>query len=426
MERLESLERFGWRFGLDSIRALLRELGNPEKGLNVIHVAGSNGKGSVCSFTASILRAAGLRTGLYTSPHLCDLRERFRVDGRWIPRRDLLRLSRRVLAACGKVRGRMGHSPTHFEALTALAFLWFCERKVDWVVLEVGLGGRLDATNAIEDPKVCLIAPVGLEHQEILGDDILSIAAEKAGILKPGCFAAAWQPDRRAAGTIDRKAEALGVPLALAGRNYRFRATSKGFRWNGLGFKDHFTLPATGMFQRGNAALAVAGVRALETQGLSLDSATIQKGLSAASWPGRFERISRDPLVLLDGAHNPDGAAALSEALAHGYPGKHWVVLNGFLADKDVEGIVGKLAGRTALSIATEPPSGRRQEGSRVMRVWEGKGIPVFWIKDWRKALDLAARKAREMERGLLITGSLYLVGACRGRWAGSKGLERI
>lgn len=426
LERLESLERFGWRFGLESVRALLEELGNPEKGLRVIHVAGSNGKGSTCAFTASILQAAGYRTGLYTSPHLCDLRERFRVDGRWIPKPDLVRLAKRVLTACAKVRRHLGHSPTHFEALTALAFLWFRERKVDWVLLEVGLGGRLDATNAIEDPKLCLIAPVSLEHQEILGRDVATIAGEKAGILKPGCVAVTWQTAGDAAGVIERKARDLGVPLALAGRHYRFRATSSGFDWEGFGFKDRFKLTGAGTYRMGNAALAVAGIRALESVGLHLDHAALQRGLSRTSWPGRMEVLSKGSLVLLDGAHNPAGALALRQALDLRYPVKRWVVLNGFLSDKDVERIVPALAGAARLSIVTEPPSSRRQEGMRVFRTWEKEGVPVVWVGDWRKALQLALHKAQAARQGLLITGSLYLVGACRQALVGSKGLERI
>lgn len=426
MERLESLERFGWRFGLGSIRALLKELGNPEKGLKVIHVAGSNGKGSTSAFTASILRAAGYRTGLYTSPHLCDIRERFRVNGHWIPKPDLVRLAKRVLAGCAKVRRPLGHSPTHFEALTALAFLWFRERNVDWAVLEVGLGGRLDATNAIEDPKLCLIAPVSLEHQEILGRDVRKIAGEKAGILKAGCFSASWQTDPKAARVIEKKASDLSAPLALEGMNYRFRGSPQGFDWEGLGFREHFVLGKAGTFQTGNAALAVAGVRMLEALDIHVGHSVVQKGLSWSRWPGRFEVISRKPLVLLDGAHNPAAAEVLAEALARKYRGKRWVVLNGFLADKEIEKIVPDLAGAAGSSIVTEPPSNRRQEGMRVFRAWEKESVPVVWVRDWRKALSLAVRKARAARQGLLITGSLYLVGACRQTLVGSKGLDRI
>jgi dihydrofolate synthase/folylpolyglutamate synthase len=426
LQRLESLERFGWRFGLGTIRVLLRELENPEKNLKVIHVAGSNGKGSTCAYTASILRTAGFRVGLYTSPHLCDLRERFRVDGRWVPRRDLVRLSRKVLNACAKVQVRLGHSPTHFESLTALAFLWFHEEKVDWVVLEVGLGGRLDATNAIADPKVCLIAPVSLEHQEILGQDLSEIAGEKAGILKPGAFGVAWQPNSVAAQVIDKRAESLGIPMALAGRNYRVRRVSGGFLWEGFGFQDRFHFPGAGPFQVGNAALAVAGVRALETVGVQMGHSIIQKGLLKTFWPGRLETIRRKPLVLLDGAHNPAGALALRDHLIEKYPGRHWVVLNGFLGDKKIERIVPCFRKIAGTSIVTEPPSGRKQNGGRVFEIWEKEGIPVLWVNDWRRALELALRKAKAARQGLLITGSLYLVGACREKLIGLKGLEAI
>src|ERR1039458_5494099 len=174
--RLESLERLGWRFGLQTMQALLAELGHPEFSLKIVHVAGSNGKGSTCAFMASFLRQCGFKTGLYTSPHLGDIRERFRINGAWISRRDFDRHSKKVLKACGEVEKKLGHLPTHFEALSAIAFSWFEEQKTDWVVLEVGLGGRLDATNVVPAPAVALITPISLEHQDILGKTIGKIA----------------------------------------------------------------------------------------------------------------------------------------------------------------------------------------------------------------------------------------------------------
>lgn len=403
------MERFGWRFGLGSVRSLLHELGDPQKGLRIVHVAGSNGKGSTCAYLASILRAAGFRTGLYTSPHLSDIRERFRVDGKWIPARDLDRLAGKVLRACDQVRRKRGRSPTHFEALTALAFLWFREKRTDLVVLEVGLGGRLDATNVVEDPAVCLITPIGLEHQDILGRTLEKIAWEKAGILKPGCPAATVQSDPRAIRVLLARARKVGASLRVV----RSRVTGS-------------LLPGRPGYQALNAALAVEGIRILERGGVRVGKGAILKGMARMRWPGRFEVLSRKPLVLLDGAHNPAGARVLADALKDGYPGKKWIVLNGFLGDKSYGDCVGHLRPHTLLSIVTEPPSDRKRSGSGVFERWERCGVPVLWVKDWRQALRLARTKAGASGAGLLVTGSLYLVGACRRALVGTRGLKRI
>lgn len=409
-ERLASLERFGWRFGLDSIRCLLQELGNPEKGLKVLHVAGSNGKGSTCAYLASILRQAGYRTGLYTSPHLTDIRERFRIDGEWIPARDLDRLAGKVLNACQRVRRERGHSPTHFEALTALAFLWFHEKRTDFVVLEVGLGGRLDATNVMEDPVVCLITPVSLEHQDILGKTLAKIAWEKAGILKAGRLAATLQTDPGAMRVIRKRARQVGAPLWII---------QPGVSLVSL-------LPGSFGHQMQNAALAVAGIRLLEGQGIRVGERAIQRGLVRMRWPGRLEVIRKKPTILLDGAHNPAGAKALAGALKKKYPGKKWIVLNGFLGDKSYRDCIGHLESQALLSIVTEPPSDRKRPGRGVFETWEKSSVPVLWVKDWQEALGLGLAKAEASGAGLLITGSLYLVGACRGALVGKQGLEKI
>ncbi|HVM33323.1 MAG TPA: folylpolyglutamate synthase/dihydrofolate synthase family protein, partial [bacterium] len=335
---LDSLERLGWRFGLDSMKALLRELGDPQSSLRFIHVAGSNGKGSTCAFTASLLQKAGYRAGLYTSPHLSDLRERFRLDGAWISSRDLTALSRQVLRACAAVQRHRGHSPTHFEALTALAFLWFKKQKADLVVLEVGLGGRLDATNVIERPEAALIAPVSLEHQDILGRSLSKIAWEKAGILKEGGLAATVQKNPRALAAIRRAAKERGASLWAAGEDFYFKPTPRGFLWEGPGLSHEFHLPLMPGYQAGNAALAVAGIQLLRARGLALETPAIQKALAATRWPGRLERLG--PHILMDGAHNPEAFGALAQSLRLSYPGRRWVVLNGFLSDKNYEACV--------------------------------------------------------------------------------------
>jgi dihydrofolate synthase / folylpolyglutamate synthase len=425
--QLESLEQLGWRFGLQTIEALLDELGHPEISLKVVHVAGSNGKGSTCAFMASFLKHCGYKTGLYTSPHLCDIRERFRLNGTWISLVDFKRHTQRVLRACLRVKKKLGHLPTHFEALTAIAFSWFAEQKVDWVVLEVGLGGRLDATNVIPSPTVSLITPIGLEHQNILGKTLGKIAGEKAGILKEGCLAATVQYHREAAQTIDKIAKEKGAKLWLAGRDFIFRKEPGGFSWQGPGLTRQFKLPGLGDFQAPNAALAVAGIQCLKTLGVSQEPGMIEKSLATTRWPGRVEEISRKPLVVLDGAHNPQAAKALLISLGSRYPNKRWMVLNGFLSDKNYLSFAEILEPITDLSIVTEPFSGRAEKGGKVFQAWEKFGVKTILAQDWEKAFAFSLSKVQQAKNmGLLITGSLYLVGDCRKKWKGIGDLARI
>ena len=424
--RLESLEQFGWRFGLESIRALLSELGNPEQSLKVIHVAGSNGKGSTCAFMASFLKHAGYKTGLYTSPHLCDIRERFRINGTWISPSDFNRHAKRVLDACQKAKQKLKHSPTHFEALTAIAFSWFKEQKVDWVVLEVGLGGRLDATNVIQNPALTLITPVSLEHQNILGKTIAKIGREKAGILKPECAAATVQTHPDAERMITKKAEEIGASLLVGGRDFKFKKIKNGFRWEGAGLTKSFVFPNLPVYQIQNAGLALAGIQCLRTLGLTGHEQLIQKSFNAMRWPGRVEIIRQKPLTVLDGAHNPAAAKVLADFLKKKYPGKKWIVLNGFLNDKDFGSVAQLLQPTTALSIVTEPVSNRAEKGERVFEAWEKARTRTLLVRDWGQALGLALKKQGLSQFPLLITGSLYLVGDCRKELLGLKGLAQI
>jgi dihydrofolate synthase/folylpolyglutamate synthase len=427
--RLSSLEKFGWRFGLETTQTLLSLLDNPHSSLRFIHVAGSNGKGSTCAFMASFLKQCGYKTGLYTSPHLCDIRERFRINGQWISSRDLERHSARVLKACALVKKKLGHYPTHFEALTAIAFCWFKEKKVDWVVLEVGLGGRLDATNVISFPALSLITPIGLEHQAILGKTIRQIAGEKAEIIKAGCFTATVQYHRDALKVIRKKASGSSAELWSAGKEFSYHRTSGGFYWSGPGLRREIRLPHEAEYQVANAALAVAGIQYLRNSNKVRASLhTVEKALSAMRWPGRTEMISRNPLILVDGAHNPDGAKALSVFLKRQYPRRRWIVLNGLLADKDHRTFIEYLKPVTSLAIVTEPRIDRAEKGEIIFKAWEQQGVPAILVKDWRKALEPARLKLAGSDRstGLLITGSLYLVGDCRKQLIGVKDLKNI
>ena len=378
---------------------------------------------------ACFLKECGYKTGLYTSPHLCDIRERFRINGVWISRRDFNRLSSRVLKVCEQVQKKMGHSPTHFEALTAIAFCWFKEQKVDWVVLEVGLGGRLDATNVIASPVVSLITPIGLEHQSILGKTIGQIAGEKAGIIKRGSFVATVQYRSDALNVIKKKALDQSAELWAGGKEFKYHQTAKGIHWSGPGLNQEIKFPFEGDYQAANAALALAGVQYLRTRyQVHFSVKTIEKAFVAMRWPGRMERVKLKPLIFLDGAHNPDGAKVLSSYLRRKYPRQSWIVLNGLLKDKDHQTFIKYLKPVTKLAVITEPNIDRAEKGEIIYKKWEKDGIRSVLVKDWKKALGLATQKLEVSDQsvGLLITGSLYLVGDCRRELVGFKGLEKI
>jgi len=422
VKKLEALDRQGWRFGLDVTLALFHELGDPQLSLRFAHVAGSNGKGSTCAYLASLIQGAGLKTGLYTSPHLSDIRERFQINGQLIPERDFTHLTKKVLAAGQKVKRRLGHAPTTFEALTGLAALWFQQQKADLVVWETGLGGRLDATNAIPTPVVALISSVDLEHQEWLGKTIARIAEEKAGILKPGGRAAVWQDHPEASAAIRAQSDRVGCDLWEAGKQFKARATPKGFRWSCPGFAGDFILRNRPPYDLANASLALMGYHLLRLQGI-VPTPPSAKALAATRWPGRFETVSRKPLALLDGAHNPAGARRLVEGLLKVYPGKKWIVMGGFLKGKNHGEFIRLLAPHTKIALVAAPSSERAEDPARVVNAWEKAGVRAFWVRRPDHAVRLAKSWAGP-QVGILATGSLYLLGEYRVRLNTEKHFE--
>ncbi|MGD0783170.1 MAG: folylpolyglutamate synthase/dihydrofolate synthase family protein, partial [Candidatus Aminicenantales bacterium] len=315
---LQSLLRFGVKLGLQNVAAVLAACGDPQRRYPSVHVAGTNGKGSVCAMLASTLEADGRRVGLYTSPHLADVRERIRIGGRPIAEADFDRLLGRIRKTIGRLlaAGRLEAQPTYFEVLTILAFLHFAERKVDIAVLEVGMGGRFDATNIVT-PLVSVITSISLDHREYLGRTLAAIAFEKAGIIKPGVPVVSGVEGGAAAAVIRRRAGELHAPLVpVFGRDAALFAarTVAGyrFRYDFCGESFPFRLKLPGRHQGENAAVAIAAARTLGCVGKPLDRRVILAGLAAAEWPGRLEAVGRRPLVLLDGAHNEDGARALA------------------------------------------------------------------------------------------------------------------
>ena len=355
-------EMAGMRPGLERIEALLDAVGRPERAMTLVQVAGTNGKGSVAAMTAAILQAAGRRVGLYTSPHLVDLRERIRVDGLPISEADVTDGMETLGTAVARLDATM------FEALTALALDHFARERVDVAVLEVGLGGRLDSTS-VGRPAVEVITRIDRDHEAYLGATLDVIAREKAAIIRSGIALSARQEPAVEA-EIDRRAGETGVPLLVEGRDLRVRVRSATLdgQWldlEGPGWRlENVRCALLGVFQPGNALLAAAAARAL---GVTDDA--IRGGLSAARWPGRFELIRRDPPVIVDGAHNPAGARALAASLAAYFPGRRGTFVIGISADKDARGILDALLPLAERVICTAADHARAASPERLAEI---------------------------------------------------------
>jgi len=390
---IASLEPLSMRFGLERVERGLAALGRPDQGYAILHVAGTNGKGSTCAMADAALRVAGHRVGLYTSPHLVRFGERIRVDGEEISDAELAPLVDEVRRACPwHDRGGPGERLTYFEFATLLGLVHFRRAGCGVAVVETGLGGRLDATNAVS-PRVTAVARIGLDHTALLGGTVEAIAAEKAGIFKPGVPAVvhAAQPP----GALEvLRAEAVrrGAPLEVAPADVPGR------------------ISLAGPHQRANAGLAAAALRALDRSGVNAPDPAIEAGLAGARWPGRLEMVGG---VLLDGAHNAQGAAALAAALPALHPGRPVELVLGVLEDKDLDAIAAALAPAVRRIHAVAPPSARARPAAETAAAAIRAGLPA----EVHGSLALALSRARTLAGagGLVcVAGSLYLVGEAR------------
>jgi dihydrofolate synthase / folylpolyglutamate synthase len=426
--------RFGIRLGLGRTRALLREFGDPHRQLRGALVGGTNGKGSVLALAASALRATGIRTGTTPKPHLVSYRERMEIDGRPIDPVTFTRLVGEVLAATARVERRHG-PPTEFELLTAMLFRWFAEEGVAVALVEVGLGGRLDATHAW-DGGVAAITNVALDHMAWLGDTVTAIAREKAAIIMRGDHAVTGAQGP-ALEVIRRRARRVGAPLAEAAAPPLLGWDRDGIDVD-LGRLGPTRVALRGRHQAANAAVADALLDALADAGIaSVAPDARRRGYASTTWPGRLELIQvGDREVLLDGAHNPAGAAALAAALddlrpflAGGVddPRAPLTLVHGSMADKDVDGIIRALAASPAIAgasiIATRVPGDRALPAAELARRWrtirpDGR---IAEVGDVGEALDRAIRDARGP---VVVAGSLYLVGEARRRWVDDPALR--
>jgi len=419
---LRRLEGLGIRLGLDRMREMLAQLGNPHLAVPAILVAGSNGKGSTSALLASIAQAAGYRTALYTSPHLERVEERLQLDGAPISSISLGRLLGRIIEI---TEGEGDGLPTYFEAMTLAAFLWFAEERADLSVLEVGLGGRLDATNVAE-PILSLVTSISLEHREMLGDTLTAIAREKAGILRPGRPALAWVEAPEALESVGTEAARMGAKLASAPDRVRI-VGSKSRGWYGqeveietdrARYRLDLALPGT--HQLRNLGLAVAAAEELEDLGWSrIDRAAIERGVAACRWPGRLESILRDDgkRIVLDAAHNPEGAEMLGRFLAErrAETSEPVDLLLGLLGDKDAAEMLGALLPHVARIVLTAPPSPRAKDPAELAALLP-TGTTAEVIPDLDEALERSLAASR---RTLVVCGSIFLIGAVRERLRG-------
>jgi dihydrofolate synthase/folylpolyglutamate synthase len=410
---LDKLEWFGMRLRLDVMEALLREFGDFHAALKVVHVGGTNGKGSVVALAASALAAAGHKTGQYTSPHLARFEERIQVDGRPISEAEVARGVEEIAPVVDEV-SRAVAPVTYFEATTLLALRHFHHQRVDACVLEVGLGGRLDATNVIPDPLVTVITNVDLEHTQVLGDTVEAIAREKGAIVKPGVpFVTGAEGEALA--ELLRIADENVAPTRVLGRDFRaVRVARDDFRNQTVRFeglrRDHgeVTLPLLGAHQLGNAALAAAALEEVDAQGVSVPVKAVQAGFANVRWPGRLQFVPGKPSILLDGAHNPAGVAALARFLEE--EDLRPVALFGALSDKNWLEMVETLAPRLKAAVVTEPPSARKLEAKYPAREFARHGAVATVVPEVPFALATARTQAGP-DGMVLVCGSLYLVG---------------
>jgi len=415
LDYLYGLRRLGIRPGLSRIRRLLDSLENPQERYASIHVAGTNGKGSCAAMTASMLGEAGLRTGLYTSPHLSRFNERIRVGGRLITDTEVVATARELMRASPKGRGE----PTFFEFTTAMAFVHFAARGVDVAVVETGMGGRLDATNVLA-PAVSVITNIGNDHAEHLGPGLAAIAGEKAGIIKPGVPVVTGALAGRAARVVEKAARSSGSPLYRLGRDFHLenvRSTSRGCSFDYCGIYRSITGLRTGLrglHQAENAAAACAAAE-LATRVLGTGAApvrAVRRGLARAAWPGRLEVVGRRPLVVLDAAHNAQAAEALCAAIK-GFGYERLVLVAGIMEEKDADGILRRLAPLAHAVILAAPRTVRAARPEGLARIAARYNEDVATAPGVARGVRLAMDAARTLD-AVCVTGSIYTVGEAR------------
>jgi dihydrofolate synthase/folylpolyglutamate synthase len=393
------------------MRHFLARLGDPQQRLRCVHIAGTNGKGSVGAALHSMLAAAGYKTGFYTSPHLSSVRERFQISGAYMGKEDFARLISRIASILD------GRQITYFECTTALALLWFAEQQTDFVVLETGMGGRLDATNVVT-PLVSLITNVSMDHEQHLGGTLAEIAAEKAGIIKPGVPVVSGAAADESGRVISETCAERQAPLFLFGRDFSGMKSDALWQYQGLdGLKlADLPMPLRGGHQISNCSLALAAVQLLRRQGWTITEQAIRSGLAQTRWPGRLEYFQHEGRqFLLDGAHNPAGAAALRDALRSEFASQRLILVWGAMADKDISAALREIAPLAEVIMLTKAAESERAASPEQLSAVLPEALQAKTVCAASIPAALAQARAKATEDDLIcVSGSLYLVGAVR------------
>ena len=406
LEYIHSVVWKGSRPGLERITELLEKLNNPQDGLKFIHIAGTNGKGSNSAMLESILRAAGYKTGLFVSPYIKHFNERICVNGKPIGDEELA-------AATAHVRpfaDSMADAPTEFELITAIGLVHFLKEKCDVIVLETGMGGRLDSTNVIKDPLACVITGIAMDHTAFLGDTVEKIAAEKAGIIKAGSPVVWGGYDKGARAVIENKAHEMASSFVAAEDTpMTVREMTLSGTVVDYGKRENVQLPLLGTYQPQNLATVLSTVDVLQSRGLQISEEAVRAGLAAVRWRGRFEKLCDKPLIFSDGAHNPEGIAAAAKGIAHYFPDRPVALLTGVMADKDYTDMVRMLAPVTCRVFTLTPDNPRSLDAADYAAVYAKAGVEASAHDTVEDAVAAAVAYARETGTPLFSLGSLYM-----------------
>ena len=403
------LQKFGIKFGLSSTLDLLARLDLPYQQGRYLHIAGTNGKGSVAAMLSAVLTRAGYPVGLFTSPHLVSLQERFRLRDQEISGAGLLKLINQVRTAVSAAE-----PPTFFEFVTALALLYFLEEKADPIILETGMGGRLDATNIVQ-PLVAVITNITRDHEDHLGRGLLAIAGEKAGIIKAGAPLVTYATQKSVLDLFRRRCGELATPIYRGGLDFKTRGRGEmRFDYHGLAKElPKLALSLTGRHQYRNAALALAVLELLQQRGFTISEEAIREGLQNTRWPGRQEQVAQDRRILLDGAHNPAAALTLAQTLKQTRGSGRLIFVMGIMADKEVDLILGRLLPLGQMVIFTRPQYFRSAATADLARRAAPYHLEVFQVPRVAEAIQRAQALAGPDDR-IVVTGSLFTVGEAK------------
>lgn len=408
-EALEYIHSINWTFtkpGLERIGELCEKLGNPQNDIKFIHVAGTNGKGSFCAMLDSVLREAGYKTGLFTSPYIKEFGERMRYCGKNISKRELADITEYVKPIADAIEDK----PTEFELITAIGFEYFKRKKCDIVILEAGMGGRLDSTNIIGESVLSVITGIALDHTAYLGDTPEKIAAEKAGIIKKGGKVLYGGYDEGAAAVISTRADELSAKFSRVDRGTLDVTYSSllGTVFNYKG-REALELSLLGLYQPKNAATVLDAVDILTESGFKISDAAIRKGLKKTKWHARFEVIANEPTVIFDGAHNPEGIETATESIKYYFGDKKVCVLTGVMKDKDYNYIASKLSEISDTAVVITPDNPRAFEAKEYAAVLSQKGIDAKPYASVKEALAAGRKLAKDKDTALVCLGSLYM-----------------